>query len=131
MVKTHNVTKGIRQQAAGAHPLYTLVDLKGGGQLVELMKFANRSKNYTKLDQAIRESVQPFVYNDGKGMAVPVSEIVRERIGTRDNHEKPASKTPWWQSLTSINWLWKKNKVEDLQKDSTYLTNNGELEVIV
>ena len=41
-----NVSDAVKQQAAGQTPIYQFINVKGGGELVELMKKASRSKNY-------------------------------------------------------------------------------------
>ena len=67
-----NVTSGVKKQAAGETKIYKLLDLKGGGELVELMKKANRTKNYKELDERIREGLKPYLYNDGQGKYVHI-----------------------------------------------------------
>lgn len=59
--------------------MYNFIDLKGGGELVELMKKANRTKNYHELDEKIRNELKQFLYNDGEGKTVHISEIVMAR----------------------------------------------------
>ncbi|KAF4533193.1 hypothetical protein B566_EDAN001735, partial [Ephemera danica] len=83
-----NVTSGVKKQAGGAlQALYKLVDLKGGGLLVELMKRATQTKQYAELDHAIKTKVEPFLYNKGEGRLIPISQIVllrnKERSKTR------------------------------------------------
>ena len=60
-----NVTSGVKAQAAGVIGMYHLADLNGGGELVELMKKANRTKNYKELDERIREGVKPYLVDNG------------------------------------------------------------------
>ena len=80
MGNTHTqVTSGIKKQAAGMTEMYNFTDLKGGGELVELMKKANRTKNYRELDDKIRNELKRFLYRDGAGKVVRVSEIVAAR----------------------------------------------------
>ena len=74
-----NVTSGVKQQAAGDTGFYNLIDLKGGGELVELMKKANRTKNYKELDETIRDNLKRFLYNGGEGKIVHIREIVQQR----------------------------------------------------
>ena len=78
-----NVTSGVKAQAAGAGgdelSIYYFVDMKGGGTLLDLMKKANRTKNYKELDERIREDFKPFLYNDGKGKMIHIREIVKAR----------------------------------------------------
>ena len=47
--------------------MYNLTDLNGGGELVELMKKANRTKNFKSLDDKIQSNIKQYLYNDGKG----------------------------------------------------------------
>lgn len=47
--------------------LYQLVDLFGGGRLVELMKEAMRTKNFDEVDKCIRTEVKEYLYNEGNG----------------------------------------------------------------
>ncbi|CAF1010442.1 unnamed protein product, partial [Didymodactylos carnosus] len=79
------VASGVKAQiqSGGQAPeLYRLVDLKGGGELVDVMRIANRTKDYTQIDTIIREDVSKFLYNDGKGKRVPLSELIRRRNRT-------------------------------------------------
>jgi hypothetical protein len=77
------VSQGVKQQAAGdgsnSHSLYKLIDLQGGGELVELMKKATRTKDYRGIDEKIRTDVKPFLYNGGEGELVPISDLVKIR----------------------------------------------------
>ena len=41
--------------------------MSGGGLLYDLSKKAMLTKNYKELDDAIRQKVPPFLYNNGKG----------------------------------------------------------------
>ena len=68
-----NVTSGVKEQAAGQtkkFKLYQYLDMKGGGELVELMKKANKTKNYVELDETIKEGLKQFLYNEGNGKKV-------------------------------------------------------------
>ena len=67
-----NVTSGVKKQAAGITKIYQLLDLKGGGELLELMKKANRTKNYKELDDRIKEGLKPYLYNDGEGKYIHI-----------------------------------------------------------
>lgn len=77
-----NVTNAVRQQAAGEgnrFALYSFIDANGGGKLVELMKKANRTRNYKELDDCIDNEMKPFFYNEGAGKMVHVKELVLKR----------------------------------------------------
>lgn len=64
-VKLSKVPMGVKAQAnTVGKKLYKLVDLKGGGELVECMK---NMTDYNELDKKIVKEVTPFLYNGGKG----------------------------------------------------------------
>nr|CAH0100413.1 unnamed protein product [Daphnia galeata] len=73
-----NVTSGIKKQAEGAasSTCYKLVDLKGGGLLIELMKKASKTKDFTEVDKTIVEMVEPCLYNKGQGKMVHIAHLV-------------------------------------------------------
>ncbi|XP_001606102.2 transient receptor potential cation channel subfamily V member 5 isoform X1 [Nasonia vitripennis] len=83
-----NVTSGVKKQTdAGAIALYKLVDLKGGGLLVDMMKRASQTKQYAEIDHAIRTKVEPFLYNGGKGKWIPIAKLVLLRNKERGRHK--------------------------------------------
>ncbi|XP_014253746.1 transient receptor potential cation channel subfamily V member 6 [Cimex lectularius] len=83
-----NVTSGVKKQAdTSSIKIYKLVDLKGGGLLVELMKRAAQTKQYAELDHAIKTKVEPFLYNKGKGKLIPISQLVLMRNKERPRHK--------------------------------------------
>jgi len=43
------VADAVKQQADGQTAMYQFINLKGGGELVELMKKASRTKNYNEV----------------------------------------------------------------------------------
>ena len=78
------VTSGVKDQAAGVKKdLYEYVDLIGGGKLVDLMKKANRTKNYEELETYIKLHLPRFLYNNGEGKRVSVKQIVQLRAKDR------------------------------------------------
>ncbi|UJR09976.1 hypothetical protein I4U23_014200 [Adineta vaga] len=82
---TSEVSSGVKAQinSDGQGPeLYRFVDLKGGGELIDVMRLANRTKDYTHIDALIREHMPKFLYNDGEGKPIKISEIVRRRNNT-------------------------------------------------
>lgn len=84
-----NVTTGVKKQAdSRSLTIYELTDLKGGGQLVHLMKKAIKTKNYAEVDDAIRTRVEPYLYNKGEGKLVPISELVLMRNKDRPKHKQ-------------------------------------------
>lgn len=53
-----NVTSGVKKQAGvSTQSLYKLVDLKGGGMLVDMMKRACQNKQFAEIDHAIKTKV--------------------------------------------------------------------------
>lgn len=53
-----NVTSGVKKQAGvSTQPLYKLVNLNGGGLLVDMMKRACQNKQYAEIDHAIKTKV--------------------------------------------------------------------------
>lgn len=52
------MTSGVKKQAGvSTQPLYKLVNLKGGGLLVDMMKRACQNKQYAEIDHAIKTKV--------------------------------------------------------------------------
>lgn len=93
MGNTTVVASGVKAQGdAASSKLYQLVDLKGGGELVELTKLARWTKKYADLDEAIKKDVKPFLYNEGKGKHVPITELVMIRNRDRQKSGIKASK---------------------------------------
>ena len=64
-----DVTNNVKAQAdAGQETVaYKLIDVKGGGELIQLMKDSNLIQNKKKLDEEIRQKIFKYLYNDGKG----------------------------------------------------------------
>ncbi|XP_050673208.1 transient receptor potential cation channel subfamily V member 5 isoform X2 [Leptidea sinapis] len=83
-----NVTSGVKKQAGtSTQKLYKLIDLKGGGLLVDMMKRAVQNKQYAEIDHAIKTKVEPFLYNKGKGRFIPISHLVLLRNKERPRHK--------------------------------------------
>ncbi|KYN30196.1 Transient receptor potential cation channel subfamily V member 5 [Trachymyrmex cornetzi] len=83
-----NVTSGVKKQTdTSSILLYKLVDLKGGGLLVDMMKRATQTKQFAELDHAMRTKVEPFLYNKGKGKWIPVDKLVLLRNKDRPRHK--------------------------------------------
>lgn len=83
-----NVTSGVKKQAGvSTQSLYKLVDLKGGGMLVDMMKRACQNKQFAEIDHAIKTKVEPFLYNKGAGRYIPISKIVLIRNKERARHK--------------------------------------------
>lgn len=48
----------------------------GGGLLIELMKKASKTKDFTEVDKTIVEMVEPCLYNKGLGKMVHIAHLV-------------------------------------------------------
>ncbi|XP_017757214.1 PREDICTED: transient receptor potential cation channel subfamily V member 5 [Eufriesea mexicana] len=83
-----NVASGVKKQTDTSSILfYKLVDLKGGGLLVDMMKRATQTKQYAELDHALRTKVEPYLYNKGKGKWIPIEKLVLLRNKDRPKHK--------------------------------------------
>ncbi|XP_011054744.1 PREDICTED: transient receptor potential cation channel subfamily V member 5 isoform X2 [Acromyrmex echinatior] len=83
-----NVASSVKKQTdTSSILLYKLVDLKGGGLLVDMMKRATQTKQFAELDHAMRTKVEPFLYNKGKGKWIPVDKLVLLRNKDRPRHK--------------------------------------------
>ncbi|XP_019646231.1 PREDICTED: transient receptor potential cation channel subfamily V member 5-like [Branchiostoma belcheri] len=92
-VKEQANQQGDGPDKAKRYPLYDLVDLKGGGELVKLTRESLFSAEKSrKLNQTIREKVGPFLYNEGAGKKVPIKQLImarnRDRMRTRPQEDK-------------------------------------------
>ncbi|XP_068237254.1 transient receptor potential cation channel subfamily V member 5 [Palaemon carinicauda] len=83
-----SVTSGVKAQANAVVEIYSLVDLNGGGELVDLMKKATKTKEYSELDETIKSKMPKYMYNAGEGKCMPIHHLVLRR-----NKERPPSKT--------------------------------------
>ncbi len=50
--------------------IYKVIGLKQGGELVQLMKMAQKSKDYSKVDEYISTKCSQYLYKDGAGEMV-------------------------------------------------------------
>ncbi|XP_035674128.1 transient receptor potential cation channel subfamily V member 5-like [Branchiostoma floridae] len=92
-VKDQANQQGESPDKAKRYPLYELVDLKGGGELVKLTRESLFSAEKTRLlNQTIRDKVGPFLYNEGAGKKVPIRQLImarnRDRMRTRPQEDK-------------------------------------------
>ncbi|XP_070540761.1 transient receptor potential cation channel subfamily V member 5-like isoform X2 [Ptychodera flava] len=55
--------------------VYSLVNLKGGGKLVDLM----RNGKFQEVDAVIKNDVRKYLYDDGQGREIPISTLVERR----------------------------------------------------
>ncbi|XP_036354531.1 uncharacterized protein LOC118760999, partial [Octopus sinensis] len=89
-VKLSKVPLGVKAQAnTTGMKLYKLVDLKGGGELVECMK---NMKDHNELDKKIIKDVTPFLYNGGSGKKLHISEFIKKRNEERGGKKPISSK---------------------------------------
>lgn len=59
-----NVTSGVKKQAGvSTQKLYKLVNLKGGGLLVDMMKRAINNKQFAEIDHAIKTKARTTSWN--------------------------------------------------------------------
>ena len=72
---------------------YHLVDLKGEGILVALANEARHTQNYSELDKIIKCKIGPFLYEEGNGKQLPVSEMIRYRSRSRPTCQISRSRT--------------------------------------
>ncbi|XP_066276923.1 transient receptor potential cation channel subfamily V member 5-like isoform X2 [Branchiostoma lanceolatum] len=92
-VKDQANQQGESADKAKRYPLYELVDLKGGGELVKLTRESLFSDEKSRLlNQTIRDKVGPFLYNEGAGKKVPIKQLImarnRDRMRTRPQEDK-------------------------------------------
>uniref|UniRef100_A0A1I7ZKR4 ANK_REP_REGION domain-containing protein n=1 Tax=Steinernema glaseri TaxID=37863 RepID=A0A1I7ZKR4_9BILA len=64
--------------------LYKLVDEHGDGLLIPWVKYAKKTGDYGILEEYFDTMVKDFLYNDGKGKLVPISELVMIRNKQRN-----------------------------------------------
>ncbi|XP_041477410.1 transient receptor potential cation channel subfamily V member 5-like [Lytechinus variegatus] len=76
--------KQVDDNSQDSFQLYSLVNLKGGGELVELTREAIKSKDWQPLEDKLRsDSVKRFLYNDGQGRDISIKELVNRRNQSR------------------------------------------------
>lgn len=46
---------------------------------MELIRAAQTLRDYTVIDEAIRENLLPYLYNNGEGRYIPISELIHVR----------------------------------------------------
>jgi hypothetical protein len=88
-VKRQGEGSGVDSRAAD---VYKMVDLKGGGELVEMMKRARWTKNFKEIDDTIQEKIKTFLYDGGRGKKVPITDIIEQRNKARPSAVKTGSK---------------------------------------
>ncbi|XP_021355554.1 transient receptor potential cation channel subfamily V member 5-like isoform X2 [Mizuhopecten yessoensis] len=93
MGNTTVVASNVKAQGdSDVKKLYQLVDLKGGGELIDLMKRARWRKNYKEIDEKIQTDVKKFLYNDGEGKKVPIVDLIMTRSKERSSNRPKINK---------------------------------------
>ena len=70
---THSdVTNNVKAQADSGEEseTYKLINVKGGGELIQLMKNSDLALNKELLDEEIRKKIIKYLYNNGAGKKV-------------------------------------------------------------
>ena len=67
------VNDSLKAQAGSSGPnsvpeFYKFLSMDGGGELLRLQKIANHTKNFSMLDNMIRNEVKKFLYNEGRSL---------------------------------------------------------------
>lgn len=84
-----NVTSRVKQQAdTESREVYGLMNLNGGGELVGIMKKASKARDFSQVNEKFKELLLPFLYNDGEGKAIPITELVLRRNQDRPKHKQ-------------------------------------------
>ena len=72
---TNNVPPyNLNIEQEGKPEIYDLIDLFGGGQLVEMAKVAIKSNDFSELDRTIKDTLPKYLYNKGQGQFVSTEE---------------------------------------------------------
>ena len=73
------VNDSLKAQAGGAGgpELYKWIAVSGGGIFFNLMKDATLSKDYTEVDEIIKNEIPKYLYNDGAGEKVKLHDRPR------------------------------------------------------
>jgi transient receptor potential cation channel subfamily V protein 5 len=83
--KSENEITNVEKQDS----FYHLVNLEGEGILVGLANQARHTQNYSELDKIIKCKIGPFLYEEGNGKQLPVSEMIRYRSRSRPIRKIP------------------------------------------
>jgi transient receptor potential cation channel subfamily V member 5 len=97
---TSDVTNNVKAQAdAQENPPYKLLDIKGGGELIKLMKEANLNKDYSNLNERLREMIVGMLYNEGNGKNVILKCLLNLiaflKSFLKDSYRPTCTQT-WW-----------------------------------
>lgn len=87
----------IKQTEKSSHELYELVDLTNGGRLVHAFRKAKSTKDFSQVDEMI-DGLKKFLYQNGEGKNVSVSDLIEKRRNTRISEIKKleqAARSKW------------------------------------
>lgn len=127
MGNTSVVATGVKNQADNdSKQLYQLVNLRGGGELVELMKRARWTKNYKEIDEKLKNEVKGYLYNDGKGKKVPIVDLIMARNKDRQKSKIKVGKEKQKKAkeLAMIDMI-----LQDGESTGTYMQHKPQGEV--
>uniref|UniRef100_A0A0K0EHS3 ANK_REP_REGION domain-containing protein n=1 Tax=Strongyloides stercoralis TaxID=6248 RepID=A0A0K0EHS3_STRER len=68
--------------------IYTLVGMNNEGELINWMRYSLQSGDYSIIDEYIEKKLIKFMYNDGKGKIIHISELLKIRQIQRLNQIK-------------------------------------------
>jgi len=84
---TSDLTENIKAQAREQYmpssafsaetSIYKFVGIHGGGDLLDLIKLAIISKDFSQLDTTINTEIVKYLLNHGKGKFVPIKSLIR------------------------------------------------------
>ncbi|CAF0724642.1 unnamed protein product [Brachionus calyciflorus] len=60
--------------------IYSIIDKNGNGELVELAILAQRTRDFSRVDEYIRTNCSKYILNDGKGENLPFAELAKYRF---------------------------------------------------
>ena len=114
------VGKDVIKQSESVHALYDLVDLKGGGRLVEGFRRSQARKDSSHLDNVLDTEMRRFLYNGGQGKDIPISNLVLWRKQSRSSQSKSVtSKKKSWSSCCGKS----SNTIESVMSEPSYALN--------
>ncbi|CEF69866.1 Nanchung [Strongyloides ratti] len=64
--------------------IYSLADMYGKGELISWMKYAANTGDHSFINECIESKVSDFMYNNGKGKVMAISELVKIRNQERN-----------------------------------------------
>ncbi|XP_072177868.1 transient receptor potential cation channel subfamily V member 5-like [Diadema setosum] len=95
--------KQVDDNSQETFPLYSLVNPKGGGELVELTREAIKTKNWQPLEDKIRgDAVRRYLYNGGQGRDISIKELVSRRNKNRKEKTEIIGASSRQQSANTV-----------------------------